>query len=294
MTPTATRTRSATRAPTSHPIVRGQNNTAAGIANAIAGGNEQQQVTLGRLQRHHAVVPDPDRRQTRRRARPGRRGGQQRQRRRRDQRDRRLRRRRDRHRRRQHRLHASRSRARRPAPTSRRSRSSTAPAPAPRRCARTPRAARRCRPGPRARRSTVGTVTDTGYTCCSAARLHGHRRRPVHGHQRHRRHRRGRRDHQGRRRACSAPARPRAVAGFGGGTFDDTGFQVTFGGTLAGLDQPPLGARPSPAAPASWARPPAAARSRTSGFIVTDTGNHAPDVDRARRPTRSRRGRRSP
>ena len=28
------------------PIVRGQNNTAAGIANAIAGGNEQQQVTL--------------------------------------------------------------------------------------------------------------------------------------------------------------------------------------------------------------------------------------------------------
>ena len=46
MTPTATRTRSTTRAPTSVPIVRGQNNTAAGIANAIAGGNEQQAVTL--------------------------------------------------------------------------------------------------------------------------------------------------------------------------------------------------------------------------------------------------------
>ena len=29
------------------PIVRGQNNTAAGILNAIAGGNEQQAVTLG-------------------------------------------------------------------------------------------------------------------------------------------------------------------------------------------------------------------------------------------------------
>ena len=28
------------------PIVRGQNNTAAGIANALVGGNEQQQVTL--------------------------------------------------------------------------------------------------------------------------------------------------------------------------------------------------------------------------------------------------------
>ena len=34
------------RGATSHPIVRGQNNTAAGIANAIQGGNEQQQVTL--------------------------------------------------------------------------------------------------------------------------------------------------------------------------------------------------------------------------------------------------------
>jgi outer membrane protein OmpA-like peptidoglycan-associated protein len=32
---------------TSDPIVRGQNNTAAGVGNAIRGGNEQQQVTLG-------------------------------------------------------------------------------------------------------------------------------------------------------------------------------------------------------------------------------------------------------
>ena len=46
--------------------MRGQNNTAAGIANAIAGGNEQQQVTLTGFNAHHAVVPDPDQRQQRR------------------------------------------------------------------------------------------------------------------------------------------------------------------------------------------------------------------------------------
>ena len=32
-----------------------------------------------------------------------------------------------------------------------------------------------------------------------------------------------------------------AVTGFGGGTFDDTGFQITFGGLLAGVDIESLG-----------------------------------------------------
>ena len=67
------------------------------------------------------------------------------------------------------------------------------------------------------------------------------------------------------------------VSGFGGGTFDDTGFQVTFGGTLANVDQAPLGltvdggtgfvgetARGGPI--------------QNKGFTVTPTGNFAPDV----------------
>jgi hypothetical protein len=67
------------------------------------------------------------------------------------------------------------------------------------------------------------------------------------------------------------------VAGFGGGAFDDAGFQVSFGGSLAGVDQPSLiltvdggtgfvgeTAHGGPAL--------------NNGFIVTDTGNHAPDV----------------
>ncbi|MDA0162151.1 M12 family metallo-peptidase [Solirubrobacter ginsenosidimutans] len=67
------------------------------------------------------------------------------------------------------------------------------------------------------------------------------------------------------------------VAGFGGGTFDDTGFQVSFAGTLAGLDQPALGlavtggtgfvGETAHGGPAG-----------NNGFLIVDTGNHAPDV----------------
>ena len=68
-----------------------------------------------------------------------------------------------------------------------------------------------------------------------------------------------------------------AVAGFFGGTFNDTGFQVSFGGTLAGIDVPSLSITPTGAtgfvgetnhggAPAN------------QGYVVTPTGNHAPDV----------------
>ena len=56
----------------SHPIVRGQNNTQAGIVNALAGGNEQQQVTLTNFNGTTPVVPDPDQRPELRDAGPGR------------------------------------------------------------------------------------------------------------------------------------------------------------------------------------------------------------------------------
>ena len=67
------------------------------------------------------------------------------------------------------------------------------------------------------------------------------------------------------------------VAGFGGGTFDDTGFQVTFGGTLAGLDQPSLDLAVTGGTgfvgETAHGGPP-----NNGGYIVVDTGNHAPDV----------------
>ena len=67
------------------------------------------------------------------------------------------------------------------------------------------------------------------------------------------------------------------VAGFGGGTFDDTGFQVTFGGTLAGADQPALGLAVTGGSgfvgETARGGPPT-----NNGFVVTDSGNHAPDV----------------
>ena len=68
-----------------------------------------------------------------------------------------------------------------------------------------------------------------------------------------------------------------ADLGGGGGTFDDTGFQVTFGGTLAGLDQPALiltvtGGTGFVGETAHGGPP------TNNGFIVVDTGNHAPDV----------------
>jgi hypothetical protein len=73
------------------------------------------------------------------------------------------------------------------------------------------------------------------------------------------------------------PGATAAVTGFGGGTFDDTGFQVTFGGTLAGLDQPSLevGVAGGSGFVGETAH---GGPAGNTGFIVTDTGNHAPDV----------------
>ena len=68
------------------------------------------------------------------------------------------------------------------------------------------------------------------------------------------------------------------VTGFGGGAFDDTGFQVSFGGTLAGLDQPSLGLLISGGATGFVGETAHGGPPNNNGFIVTDTGNHAPDV----------------
>ena len=78
----------------------------------------------------------------------------------------------------------------------------------------------------------VGSLTDAGYTLTVRRRPPGHRRHRALGHQRHRRHRHRRRDHQGHRRHPADRVRPPPSPAFGAGTFNDTGFQVTFGGTL--------------------------------------------------------------
>jgi Metallo-peptidase family M12B Reprolysin-like len=79
-------------------------------------------------------------------------------------------------------------------------------------------------------------------------------------------------------RGVIPPGASAVVAAFGGsGALNDTGFQVTFGGILAGTDLPPLGltvtggtgfvgetARGGPI--------------QNQGAFVTRTGNHAPDV----------------
>jgi hypothetical protein len=79
-------------------------------------------------------------------------------------------------------------------------------------------------------------------------------------------------------RGVIPPGASAAVAAFGGsGTLNDTGFQVTFGGILAGTDLPPLGlsvtggtgfvgetARGGPI--------------QNTGAFVTRTGNHPPEV----------------
>jgi hypothetical protein len=68
-----------------------------------------------------------------------------------------------------------------------------------------------------------------------------------------------------------------AVAGLGGGAFDDAGFQVTFGGTLAGLDQPSL--EPAVTGGSGFVGETAhGGPANNKGFIIVDTGNHAPDV----------------
>jgi hypothetical protein len=63
----------------------------------------------------------------------------------------------------------------------------------------------------------------------------------------------------------------------GGNTFDDTGFQVTFGGALGGADQPALGLDVTGGSGFVGET----ARGGTpgnNGFTVTPSGNHAPDV----------------
>ncbi|WP_211340149.1 M12 family metallo-peptidase [Solirubrobacter pauli] len=68
-----------------------------------------------------------------------------------------------------------------------------------------------------------------------------------------------------------------AVTGFGGGAFDATGFQVTFTGTLAGADQPPL----SLAVEGGTGFVGETARGgaiQNGGSTITPTGNRSPDV----------------
>ncbi len=67
------------------------------------------------------------------------------------------------------------------------------------------------------------------------------------------------------------------VAGFAGGTFNDTGFQVTFGAGLGNADQPPIGIEFTGATGfvGETAR---GGPIGNQGFTITPTGNHAPDV----------------
>ena len=139
----------------------------------------------------------------------------------------------------------------------------------------------------------ASNVTDAGYTLTFGGALAGHRRRPG----------------RGRRRAAAPPApsprRPRAgagivpagataaVAGFFGGTFNDTGFQVSYGGTLGRHRRPVaddhahgrdrLRRRDQPRRPAHQ---PGLHRHADR---QPRAGRHRPG-----RATRSRRGRRSP
>ncbi len=67
------------------------------------------------------------------------------------------------------------------------------------------------------------------------------------------------------------------VAGFGAGTFDDTGFQVTFGGTLAGIDVPAMTLAFTGAS--GFVGETAHGGPQTNqGFLIVNTGNHAPIV----------------
>jgi hypothetical protein len=67
------------------------------------------------------------------------------------------------------------------------------------------------------------------------------------------------------------------VAGFGGGTFNDTGFQVTFGAGLGGADQPPIGIEWT-GATGFVGETDRGGAVTNKGFTVTPTGNNAPDV----------------
>ncbi len=67
------------------------------------------------------------------------------------------------------------------------------------------------------------------------------------------------------------------VAGFGAGTFNDTGFQVSFGGNLAGADQPAIGIEWT-GATGFVGETDRGGAATNKGFTVTPTGNNAPDV----------------
>ena len=71
------------------------------------------------------------------------------------------------------------------------------------------------------------------------------------------------------------------VAGFGGGTFGNTGFQVTYTGTLAGLDNPTLiGVSNFTAGASGWANELDHGGPVTNkGGTITTTGDAAPDVN---------------
>ena len=73
------------------------------------------------------------------------------------------------------------------------------------------------------------------------------------------------------------PGATGAVAGFAGGTFNDTGFQVTFGGALGGADQPPIGIQWT-GATGFVGETDKGGPVTNKGFTVTPTGNNAPDV----------------
>jgi hypothetical protein len=66
----------------------------------------------------------------------------------------------------------------------------------------------------------------------------------------------------------------------GGNTLDDTGFQVTFGAGLGGADQPSL-ALAVTGASAFVGETQQGGPTKNKGFIVSDTGNHAPVVETA-------------
>jgi hypothetical protein len=74
------------------------------------------------------------------------------------------------------------------------------------------------------------------------------------------------------------PGATGTVAAFGGsGTLNDTGFQVTFGGALAGVDVAPLGLTVT-GATGFIGETAQGGPSQNQGHVVTDTGNHAPVV----------------
>ena len=261
------------------PIVRGQNNTAAGIANAIVGGNEQQQVTLTGFNAHDAVVPGRDQRRQLRHARPGGARGQQRQPGDRDQRHRRLRR------------DASRRPARRNTGFTLTFAGASANTDVPAisivnctgACTSTVRETAKggtaLSTWPAGATLAVGTVTDAGYTLTSAAPRRartstrsaspsppapGHRHRDDQGHRGHpARGRHGRRQRLRRLRRAQRRRLPGHVRRHAGRIdVPSLVLAVTGGSGFVGET-----AHGGPV--------------QNNGYIITDTGNHAPDVTTA-------------